>query len=331
MPSDVLLARKGSEHSMLTNEQLTQYAAATENAAFAVLNRTTIRIVGEDRKSFFHNFCTADIKGLEIGKTCEAFILNTKGKILAHVIVLQLMDSIILTTVASQFQTIHDHLDKYIIREDVTISNETESFDSAFVCGSRMKSMLASWVEPLEKNTFQEIGFSKDPEPKTIFANCEIAGWGYLILTNDIGSLVNRLHELEITEMDDTVLNTVRIEQQTPQFGSDISLDNLPQELLRDDIAISFTKGCYLGQETVARIDSLGSVNKVIAPLLLSAAAAAGTELKRDEKTAGKITSVGWSPKQLGWMGLGYVRRLMAKPNESFAFESETAVVMPPQ
>ena len=76
----------------------------------------------------------------------------------------------------------------------------------------------------------------------------------------------------------------LRIEHQTPWFGMDASDANLPQELRRDEQAISFTKGCYLGQETVARIDALGHVNQHLVGLRLNAEARPGTELSLDGK-----------------------------------------------
>jgi len=104
-----------------------------------------------------------------------------------------------------------------------------------------------------------------------------------------------------------------RISNRFPLTGVDVSVDHLPQEYGRDKEAISFTKGCYLGQETVARIDALGHVNYLFVQLELpSESLAEGAELTRDEKVVGSVSTVS------GTSGLGFVRRLMAKTDERF-------------
>jgi folate-binding protein YgfZ len=96
----------------------------------------------------------------------------------------------------------------------------------------------------------------------------------------------------------------------TPVFGRDITPDNLPQEIGRDAKAISFVKGCYLGQETVARIDAIGHVNKVLRGLRFSApeGVAPGIPLGKDGKTVGAITSSAVDPRNGRPVGMGYVR-----------------------
>ena len=92
--------------------------------------------------------------------------------------------------------------------------------------------------------------------------------------------------------------------------GTEADDSNLPQELQRDEKAISFNKGCYLGQETVARLDALGRVNQLLVRVQLGAdSASAGDELKAEEKVVGRVTSVAWSPQFDQWMGFAFVRR----------------------
>jgi folate-binding protein YgfZ len=111
-------------------------------------------------------------------------------------------------------------------------------------------------------------------------------------------------------------LEIVRIEQGYPWFGVDISEDNLPQEVGRNLKAISFTKGCYLGQETVARIDALGHVNKTLCGVAFNGEAlpTAGLELFAADKVVGQITSACWSPKLGRPLALAYVRRGQQTP-----------------
>ena len=97
----------------------------------------------------------------------------------------------------------------------------------------------------------------------------------------------------------------------------DITEKNLPQEVARDQLAIHFQKGCYLGQETVARIDALGHVNRLLVGVRFesSETPAVGTELSRQGKAVGAVTSSAWSPRLNAAVALAYVRRNCHEPN----------------
>ncbi len=120
-----------------------------------------------------------------------------------------------------------------------------------------------------------------------------------------------------------------RIQWGWPLDRTDISTDNLPQEVGRDDRAISFTKGCYLGQETVARLDSLGHVNKQLTLVRFpSGQLTNSVTLSFEGKSVGATTSVGFSPECACPVALAYVRRERAEPGtvlESPAGPAETA------
>jgi folate-binding protein YgfZ len=125
-------------------------------------------------------------------------------------------------------------------------------------------------------------------------------------------------------------LEAVRIEAGFPLFGQDITRDNLPQEVARDQQAISFVKGCYIGQETVARIDALGHVNKTLVGLVLDNAhvPAIGSELTTsDGKVVGQITSAAWSPRLSSAVALAYVRRGSNEPGTTLGCGAATASV----
>jgi folate-binding protein YgfZ len=121
-----------------------------------------------------------------------------------------------------------------------------------------------------------------------------------------------------------------RIEQGFPLFGQDISDKNLPQEVGRDKLAISFVKGCYLGQETVARIDALGHVNRKLARLRFSGPAVPGpgTELRAGEQVVGEVTSASWSPRLRSPVALGYVRTAHLSPGTRLTSSCGEAEVM---
>lgn len=269
---------------------LQQYEQLKNGSALVRLDSTVVEITGNDRQTFLHNFCTNEIKGLDSGQACEAFVLNGKGKTIAHIHVLNTGDRLVLHGVAGIAPALMDHLDRYIIREDVQLTDVSAQRQVTFTPG---------------KSSLDPNGVSTDSTSTTVEANVEIAGFGNLVIgESDLGS--------DGTEFSLGALEMLRVEKRTPWFGRDIDDSNLPQELLRDEKAISFNKGCYLGQETVARIDAMGKVNRVLVAVSMDAELPPESDLTVDEKTMGKLTSAAWSPSQNGWLGMAIVRR----PNE---------------
>ena len=269
---------------------LQQYEQLKNGSAFVRLDSTVIEITGGDRQAFLHNFCTNEIKGLDAAHACEAFVLNGKGKSIAHVHVLNTGDSLVLHGVAGIGPVLMEHLDRYIIREDVQLTDVSTLREVTFTPGKSL----------LDPNRV-----SMGSKSSKIEANVEIADFGNLVISEpDV--------ETDGTEVPIEALEMLRVEKRTPWFGRDIDDSNLPQELLRDDKAISFNKGCYLGQETVARIDAMGKVNRVLVAVSMDAELPVGSELVVGDKAMGRLTSAAWSPPKNGWLGMAIVRR----PNE---------------
>jgi folate-binding protein YgfZ len=124
--------------------------------------------------------------------------------------------------------------------------------------------------------------------------------------------------------------DTARIEAGFPIYGRDISERNLPQEVARDELALSFVKGCYIGQETVARIDALGHVNRLLRGIKLHSdhVPADGTELRAAGQTIGEITSATCSPLLAAPMALAYIRRGYDQPGTRLECEHGAAEVV---
>ena len=299
---------------MLREQVLSEHNQLTKDSGFVVLDgRTLIRVTGKDRHAFLHNFCTADTKKLEPGRLTEAFVLDGKGKLLGHVFLIASESEILLSTVAHQFEVMQPHLDKYIIREDVQLSDVSDKFATVFVCGPTAEARLRDVCSELPgKNERIEFEFA---DHRLELAQLELAGDGFMFVVPKkvVTAFSKTLWEAGIQECSFEALEVVRIENATPWFGIDSSAANLPQELRRDDKAISFDKGCYLGQETVARIDAIGHVNQFLVSFKLDAQVEPGTELVADGKKVGRLTSVCWSPNLQSWIGLGFLKRQLCK------------------
>ena len=291
-----------------------QWDHLQHSAGWAPLeDRAWIRIAGPDRLSFLHSFCTQDVKQLPTGQVTESFILNEKGKVLAWVLMLSVEEELWLTchdrAVAGRLIA---HLDKYLIREDVTLEDVSDTWSSWFLTGAECQSVLAGWVGNPQVPAHGQLLPVGDALPGGWLAAAEVAGPGYLMTaagsSRDAAQEWLRQSGIELVSTESA--EGWRIESGTPAQGQDISDANLPQELERDDLAISFNKGCYLGQETVARLDAMGRTQWVFCRLAFDdASLQAGQEIEIDGKVVVRITSAGAGPSDSSWIGLGFVRR----------------------
>lgn len=248
----------------MSDQELAQYEALTHGCGFARLDGwSVLEFSGDDRKSFLHSFCTADIKGLDDGSVTEAFILDGKGKALGHVHVIAIEDRLLLAGHSDQGVALFEHLDRYIIREKVVIVDRSGDFELMLIAGAKA-SDVNQVVLQADVSFGQALEVRQDAA-SVVLVHTEVAGPAFLYLVpKDSAEDFSARFKEHAVECSPAVLDAVRLEHATPWYGIEIDNTNLPQELERDDKAISFTKGCYLGQETVARIDSLGRVNKLL-------------------------------------------------------------------
>ena len=292
-----------------------EYAAILQDVAVIDLGcRDRIELLGNDRATLLHNLCTNEIRKLPVGAGCEAFFLNVQGKILAHTLVLCRAESLILETVGGAADGLLEHLERYHIREAVEMFDRTAEWSEIFVAGPRAKEILASVVEsplPTEHLTGIELNLVGITTSAWRFAVGPLEGYLLFMPREQSATVLQVLIDRGALPAGMAALDAARIEIGWPVYGRDISDHNLPQELNRDARAISFVKGCYLGQETVARIDALGHVNRLLVGIRFegSQVPPPGTALTVAGKSVGETTSACQSPHFGGPMALAYVRR----------------------
>jgi len=305
-------------------EFLEQYRALTGGVGFAELpGRTIIEVNGSDRVSFLQSFTTNDVKKLAPGRGCEVFVTSTQGKTLGHVLMFSEPNQLVLETSAGQAEALIAHFNRYVITEDVQFVDRTKNLREFLIAGEKSAELLASQgVERpsgvLEHASATIAGCS------VIVRRVEYAGpHSFFIQTaaKDAATVAESLVGAGAVHCDAASVESARIEAGFPLFGLDITDDNLPQEVGRDAQAISFTKGCYLGQETVARIDALGHVNRLLVRLKIDSdqVPASGDSLLAGEQQVGHITSAAWSPRFCAPLAFGYVRRNLAKAGTKLA------------
>lgn len=349
--------------SMIADSLVTSYEQMRKSTVALFRPATILRITGRDRAVVLNNLCTNQIRGLPTGSGCEAFVTTVQGKILGHVLVYAREEDLILTAVAGQAPVLMQHIDRYTVSEDVQCVDDSGTGRILTLIGPS----AAGYVQRLGIDPPKDLhghrcvpsrfhlpgGNFQDPK--------DIEGRGgatsvldnlaccrgplddpdcYSIILHD-ASAATRFQELlatwDLPLVDEAVFEMRRVERGWPVFGVDFSERNLPQEVDRDRLAINFAKGCYLGQETVARIDALGQVQRLLrgvrfdgddppppdTTLRLPSSAAEGLP----EKVVGEATSVVWSPAIGSYVGLGILRREAATPGSVVTWDHGTATV----
>jgi folate-binding protein YgfZ len=260
--------------------------------------RSRVEVRGADRVGFVHNFCTNDIKALPDGETCEAFLLNGKGNVLFYAEIRKRPESIVIESGADRGAAIIRHLDKYVIREDVTFADRSSEWSELLVVGPQ----AATHVGDVGGTLIVHAG------NWTAMPNFVVLG-----PAAEVQELQQRLVAAGVPLCSYAALDALRIEAGFPLDGVDVGDKNLAQEVDRVAQTISFKKGCYLGQETVARLDALGHVNKSLVGLRFADRNAEqvpprGTELIAGGRVVGEVASSAYSPGAVTSVALAYVR-----------------------
>jgi folate-binding protein YgfZ len=315
-------------------DPVAEYEAA--RTAVAILDRSPlskIEVGGRDRAKFLHNLCTNDIKGLNPSRGCEAFFATVQGKVMAHVRVFAAAESIWIDTVAGAATALLAHFDRYLIMEKVEVADRTGQFAQLLLVGPRAYDVVSAAME----STISEMRPLEHVEVSIAGTTCRlicstslgIAGFELLVPAGNAVNIWRHIwhigHPLGMKPAGEQAYHILRVEAGLPVFDVDIDDSNLPQEVGRDSLAISFTKGCYLGQETIARIDALGHVNRHFVGLAISGASelpASGTPISFGGKSVGHVTSAAFSPARQSSIALGYVRRGFQKPGTELIIDS---------
>lgn len=298
---------------VLSRELLQEYEAYQQHSVYIQLIPTVVQLCGEDRARFLHNMCTNDILKLNAGQGCEVFFTDVKGKIIAHTGVLILEDRILMLTVPGQGNEIMEHLQHYLIREDVEIEDVSTDYNAVLIsCGNL--DALEGNLETLGLRTIDRIldheKVQLDFEDAILIRSGFLRPNSYMVLSKQ-PKLLTSFPELVFHTQALDLLNIVRVECSFPLFGIDYDHSNFPPEIDANNCSISYNKGCYLGQETIARIDALGHVNKQLCSIRFSGSAVPpiGYTLRSAGKAIGKVTSVCWSPREQAPLAMAMLNR----------------------
>jgi folate-binding protein YgfZ len=302
---------------------LAEHAALTQTAGVLDLSfRSRVCLTGNDRAGFLHGQVTNDIKRLKSGEGCYAALTTAKARMESDLNIYALQDELLLDFEPGLAGKVSERLEKYIIAEDVQVVDVAPLYGLLSVQGHKAKVVVRGLA------LFGDV-------PRTNFDSRNVAteGLGEIYLMNQprLSSIgfdlfVPLAAVAEIAQCLFAAVNraggrpcgwqafeTARIEAGIPRFGADMDETNLPLEAGLEDRAVSFTKGCYIGQEVISRIRTYGHVNKMLRGLLLADGLeklpVKGDKLFHAAKEIGYITSAVASPSLKKNIALGYVRR----------------------
>jgi tRNA-modifying protein YgfZ len=303
-----------------------EYARTRAAASvFDVSHRGKVELSGPDAPSFVHNVCTNDVVNLPLGGGCEAFFTTAKAKVVAHALIYHVRvaggrDALWLDVAPGQAARVIQHLDHFLISEQVEMADHTADFAELHLAGPDAKAVLeralGDAVPDLGPLQHMERTFGES-------ATCHVRrhdplglpGYDLVCLKNRAADIWRRLTTAGAVPAGLDAYDVLRIEAGTPTFGADIDENRFVVEVGRTD-AICYTKGCYLGQEPIVMArDRAGHVNRSFRGLRLrDAQSAAGDKLfAADGKEVGVVTSAAVSPR-LGPVALGYLRRGADQP-----------------
>jgi folate-binding protein YgfZ len=267
--------------------------------------RGRIRVTGEDRARLLHAMTTNHIQQMKPGDGVYVFFLNAQGRILADAFVLCFEDHFLLDTEAETRKAVFDHLDHYVIADDVTLEDVTEETFALGLEGPKATEVAGRAGMEAPWHRFSHVRSGDD-----IVAAISATGthgvriYGSAQRKGDAIALLEGAGALSASAED---AEMVRVQNFVPKYGCEITEHTLPQETQQMH-AVHFQKGCYLGQEIVERIRSRGHVNRLLMGFHFDAALAPapGTRMLLEGKPAGEVTSA--TVMEGAVFGLAYVR-----------------------
>jgi folate-binding protein YgfZ len=301
--------------SVATSNEET-YRAAIENVVrLDTSARGCVRLTGRDRAALLQRLTTNDLVRLNAGAGARTVLINSHARILDLLMVYALPEHLLVITSPGQGGALVRYLQNRIFFQDkVTVedlSNDTIQLD---LYGPQAAVLIqqATSVDPQEWPLHHIQAASIDSAQVWIARTLPIGGAGFTILAQRGDADLVHQAFASAQQLDADTFDVLRIEHGYPAPKRELSTEYIPLETGLND-AISFTKGCYVGQEIIARMESRNRLAKRLMGLRLSQVVASGVELRDAEKAAGAITSVALSPRY-GPIGLAYIRTAAATP-----------------
>lgn len=287
----------------------TEYTALTQRAGMIIQpDPGILRVDGRDRVDWLHNLVTTDVEVMQEGSAAYSLLLDAKAHVLADFVLVKQAEYFLLYTSTAAHENLFVNLHRAIFREKVTLTDVSEQFGIISVQGLQAARCLS---QSLDLSISESLHSALTAQNLIVIPNPRIPNRFDVLAPHGAVPDLNRALAMNgAAPIGLDALNIVRVEAGIPQYGDDFDETTLAPEARLDEF-IAPSKGCYPGQETIARIRNLGHVNRLLAQLLIS-----NNELPQrddkifaDEKEIGDITSAVWSFARNAPLALGYTRR----------------------
>jgi folate-binding protein YgfZ len=303
------------------------YQALRSGAAWLDLSaRGKIIVTGEDRARLLHAMTTNQVEKLQPGEGCYAFFLNPQGRILSDVNLLCRENDFLLDVEPETREPLYQHLDRYIIADDVTLEDATARLATLALEGPQSLAAAARLGIPIPEKPWSHVAWDGITVARASYTG--EPGLRFCVALTGKPPLIELLQNAGAIEAGPDAARVVRLEHFQPRYGEDILSTTLSQETQQLH-AVNFNKGCYIGQEIVERVRSRGLVHRLLAGVEIesSEAPAPETRIFHGEEDIGKMTSATFSPALGKVVGMAYVRRELAEPGTALTVGGHPAVV----
>jgi folate-binding protein YgfZ len=293
----------------------TGYRGLRDSAAWMDLSeRGKLRATGEDRARLLHAMTTQQIEQMKPGDGCYAFFLNAQGRILGDVNLFCLEDAFLLDTEPETRRKLWDHIDRYIIADDVTLEDITDGMATIAIEGPAAAAVLEKLGAPAPEADYASQVWEQGIVTRVNSTGA--AGFSIFLPSGEPKQqLMAALRAAGIPEATAEDARIVRIENGRPRYGDEITERYLVQETGQLQ-AVHFSKGCYLGQEIVERVRSRAQIHRILRRLRIASTETPepGVKLKAGEADAGEIASAVFSPALGEVAALAYMRTAFSEP-----------------
>ena len=300
------------------------YRALRSAAAWLDLSaRGKIIAIGDDRARLLHAMTTNQIQELQPGDGCYAFFLNAQGRILGDVNLFCRENDFLLDVEPETRESLYQHLDHYIIADDVTLEDATARLATLSIEGPQALVAAASIGAPVPEKPWAHLTWDD-----ITVANVSSTGEPALRFFVPMDEKQALIEKLDLPVASPEAARVVRLEHFQPRYGEDILGTTLSGETQQSH-AVNFNKGCYIGQEIVERVRSRGLVHRLLAGIEIDATdpPEPDTRLFQGDLDAGKITSAAFSPALGKVVGMAYLRRELVEAGTALTVNGHSAVV----
>jgi folate-binding protein YgfZ len=301
-------------------DPLREHAALRERAALLDLTqRSRICITGTDRVRFLHGQVTNDVKALRVGTGCYAALVTAKGKMQSDLNIFSLPEELLCDFEAGYTNPVLERLEKYVIADDVQLVDVAPLYGLLSIQGPLSNEVIGSLTSDPPGKPFGFVTLPGSDGELYVINRPRIGTLGFDVFVPIAGmgtfaeKLMEAVRAVQGCAAGWTALELARVEAGIPRFGVDIDETNIPLEAGLENNAISFAKGCYIGQEVISRIKTYGQVAKALRGLRLAddltTLPGKSDHLLHQGKEVGYITSAVASPALKANIALGYVRK----------------------